>query len=103
MVLLPDPDTPITISAQGAMLGTLLTKILRHCGLVQTPDRLALRASAGGGQVFAIEYTREDRAFASPAGLEHHLVAGSERRKRQRHPRHERFDMGFRYFGDQRF
>ena len=73
-VLLPEPETPITINAQGVVASP--TKILRQRGLVDQPDRLADRASALRRQVLASEHARQDRALFGACDLEQHLAAG---------------------------
>src|SRR5450755_3365077 len=94
MVLLPEPDTPITTSAQGFSLASSLTEILRQRSLIRQPDRLAGGSRTIGGQVLAIQYARQDRTLIGAGHLEQHLAAGAERRQGQRHPWHERLDMG---------
>src|SRR3974390_470679 len=93
MVLLPEPDTPITMSAQGILSVLSSTKILRKRRPVREPDSLADGARLVRGQVLAIEQARQDRALLEARHLEQHFPAGAERREGQRDPRHERFDM----------
>src|SRR5437868_3519933 len=50
-VLLPEPDTPITTSAQG--IAASATKLLRKRGLIHQPDGLALGSRAVRRQVLA--------------------------------------------------
>src|SRR6185312_3473763 len=93
MVLLPEPDTPISTSAQST-LALSGTKVLRKGGLIDQPDGFALGARAARGQVFAVKYAGQDRALAGSARFEQHLAAGAERRQSQCDPRYERLDMG---------
>src|SRR5882672_3598790 len=97
MVLLPEPDTPITTSAQGIRLMLLSTKILRKRCLVDKPDRLAHRLRAVRRQVLALQHPRQDRALVRAGDLEQHFTAGVERRQGQRDPRHEWCDMRRRH------
>src|SRR6267378_212351 len=93
MVLLPEPDTPITIKAHGAALISSLTKILRKRGPIHQPDRLAYRMRAARGQVLAIQHARQNRAFFRARNLEQHFAAAVERRQGQRYPRYKRLDI----------
>src|SRR5471030_609765 len=93
MVLLPEPDTPITISAQSISADSSSTKSLRQRRLVDQPNRLAERAYAARGQVLAFKHAGQDRALVRARHLEQHFATGSERRKCQGHPGHERLDM----------
>src|SRR5260370_42321368 len=92
MVLLPDPDTPITISTQGILSESSPTKILRQRRLIHEPDRLVHGVRTAGRQVLAIEHARQDRALVRARDFEQHFAAGVERRPRQRPPRPERLD-----------
>ena len=72
IVVLPEPDTPITISACGAGSGG--TGILRQCRLVDQPYGFAVGARAIGGQGL----TREDaelRMAAQTGRDERHELA----------------------------
>src|SRR6476469_2257806 len=93
MVLLPEPDTPITTSAHGVRLMSLSTKILRKRSLVHEPDRLAHGMRAVRRQVLAREHARQDRALVRAGDLEQHFAAGVERRQGQPDPPHEWLDM----------
>src|SRR6266851_3332638 len=93
MVLLPEPDTPITTSAQGLSPVSSLTEILRQRSLIRQPNRLAGGSHTVGGQVLAVQHARQDRTLIGARHLEQHLAAGVERRQGQRHPRHEWLDM----------
>src|SRR5581483_8020246 len=73
IVLLPDPDTPITINAQGALARP--TNPLRKRGPVDQPDGLTKRARAQRRQILAIEKARQDRLLVMPRYLEQHLAA----------------------------
>src|SRR3954471_2306719 len=92
-VLLPEPDTPITINAQGA--STPVTNSPRKRGLVDQPDGLAIRARAYGRQSLAIEQARQDRLLVVPRYLEQHFAAGRQRGQGERDPRHEGGNIGF--------
>src|ERR1700730_9246202 len=94
MVLLPEPDTPITTSAHGVRLMSLSTKILRKRSLIHEPDRLAQGMRAVRRQVLAREHARQDRALVRAGDLEQHFAAGVERRQGQRVPLHELLDLG---------
>ena len=63
IVLLPEPDTPITISAHGILPASSFTKILRQRRLVHQPDGLAGGMRAVRRQVLACEHARQDRAL----------------------------------------
>src|SRR3569833_1861698 len=76
-VLLPEPDTPITINAQGA--STPATNSLRKRGLVDQPDGLANRARAYCRQSLAIEQARQDRLLVLPRYLEQQNTARHQR------------------------
>src|ERR1700754_4506702 len=93
-VLFPEPDTPISTTAQGV---DSATKILRKRGAVGEPDGLPGRAGAIGGQVLVCQEARQDRAFARSCNLEKHFAAGRERGQGERHPWHEWLDIGFGY------
>src|ERR1700680_3282685 len=97
MVLLPEPDTPITTSAHGVRLMSLSTKILRKRSLIHEPDRLSHGMRAVRRQVLAREHARQDRALVRAGDLEQHFAAGVERRQGQRDPRYERLDIGLRH------
>src|ERR1700742_3710776 len=100
IVLLLEPDTPISTSAQGVVSAT---KILRERGTVGEPDGLPGRAGAIGGQVLVCEQARQDRSLARSCDLEKHFAAGTQRRQGERDPRHERLDIGFGYADDPAF
>src|SRR4051812_27036520 len=91
-VLLPEPDTPITINAQGA--STPATNFLRKRGLVDQPDGLAIRARAYGRQSLAIEQARQDRLLVWPPHPEQHFAAGRHRGGGEREPPHQRGHSG---------
>src|ERR1700692_4931566 len=93
MVLLPDPDTPITTSAHSVARAVSRTEILRQRRFVQQPDGLAFGLRAVRRQVLAVEYAGQDRPLSRAACLEQHFAAGGERRQCQRYPRHERLDI----------
>src|SRR5207244_1700078 len=95
--LLPEPDTPITMSAHGISSGWSATKILRKCGPIHQPDGLADRARAPRWQVLATEHARQDLALLRSGNFEQHLAAGRQHRQGQRYPRHERRDMRLRH------
>src|ERR1700709_1694388 len=82
IVLLPEPDTPITISAQGFLPTSSLTKILRQRGLIPQPSRFAKGTSAVRRQVLAIEHARQDSSLVGTRHLEQHFTAGGKRRHR---------------------
>src|SRR6185312_15824201 len=90
MVLLPEPETPITTSAQGV---SLPTKILRNRGAVHQPDRLAGGSRAVGGQVFGCEEARQDRTLFRARNLEQHFTAGGKGGQREGNSRDERLDI----------
>src|SRR6478752_10619179 len=90
MVLLPEPDTPITTSAQGVLLPT---KILRNCGLVDQPDRLAGGSRATCGQVLGCEQARQDRTLFHACNLEQHFTAGGKGGQREGNAGDERRDI----------
>src|SRR5258707_10377045 len=92
MVLLPEPETPITTSAQGVLLPT---KILRNRGPVHQPDRLAGGSRAVGGQVLGCEEARQDRTLVRACNLEQHFAAGGEGGQREGNPRDERLYIPF--------
>src|SRR6195952_1963067 len=94
MVLLPEPETPITTSAQGV---SLATKALRKRGLIDQPDRLADRADTARRQVLACEHARQDRALAGARDLKQHFAAGGERGQSEADARDERLDIGARH------
>src|SRR5258708_5236599 len=93
MVLLPEPDTPITTSAHGMSLVSSLTKILRKRSLVHKPDGLARGMHAVRRQVLARQHPRQDRTFVRTRNLEQHFAAGAEHRHGQRYPRDKWLDM----------
>src|SRR5262249_21951902 len=64
IVVLPEPETPITMSAHGEKL--VATKSLRKRRLIDKKDRLAARLRTGGGKILAAEHARQDRAFGCP-------------------------------------
>src|SRR4051794_27210814 len=98
MVLLPEPDTPITISAQGSSPGLSGTKILRPGCFVDKPYRLACAGMRPvRWQVLACEHARQDRALFSTRYLEQHFPATAECRQGQRHARDKRLDMRLRH------
>src|ERR1700681_4014387 len=97
MVLLPEPDTPITTSAHGISPVLLPTKILRKRSRIHEPDRLADGTGAVRRQVLVPKHTGPDRALVRASDLEQHFAAGAQRRQGQRHPRHERRDMRLRH------
>src|SRR5437899_1058541 len=97
MVLLPEPETPITTSAQGNLLPT---KILRNRGAVHQPDRLAGGSRAVGGQVLGCEQARQDRALFRACNLEQHFAAGAEGGQREGDPRDEWLDIRPGYTDD---
>src|SRR5215211_6461211 len=90
MVLLPEPETPITTTAQAVLLST---KILRKRFPVDQPGRLAGGLRAVGGQVLACEQARQDRPLVPARNLEQHFVAGGEGGQRESNPRNERHDI----------
>src|ERR1700753_2907798 len=59
MVLLPDPETPIMISAHG-VLPASATNILRQRRLVQQPDGFALRPRAICREILAGKHACQD-------------------------------------------
>src|SRR5204862_7172374 len=91
MVLLPEPETPITTSVQGNLLPT---KILRDRGSVHQPDRLAGGSRAVGGQVLGREQARQDRALVCACNLEQHFTAGGKGGQREGNPWDEGLDIG---------
>src|SRR5437879_10261811 len=97
IVLLPEPETPITTSAKGV---SLPTKILRKRRLVDQPDRLAGAACAAGRQVLACEQARQDRALAGARDLEQHFAARGERGRGEGNAGYERLDIGARHADD---
>src|SRR3977135_1211108 len=94
MVVLPEPDTPITTSAQGISLTLSLTKILRKGRLVGKPDGLAKGMRAVGGQGLARQHARQDRALVCACDLEQHFARRGKCRQGERDPWHERLDVG---------
>src|SRR4051812_29376682 len=97
MVLLPEPDTPMTISAHGGSRTLSATKILRQGGAVGEPYGLALRIRTARRQIITRQHARQYRPLGWTADLKQHFPAGGEGRKRQGHPRHERFDIRLRH------
>src|ERR1700721_1902708 len=98
MVLLPEPETPITINAHGVCGLSPLTKILRKRRLVDEPDGLARRSRAARGQVFVPQppsarllLWRERQETATPYGRQVRRPSAPRRttawrtRVRQRH------------------
>src|SRR5258708_26775823 len=96
MVLLPEPDTPITASAHGVSPASSATKVLRQRGVIYEPDRFADGVRAVRGQVRAIKHARQDRALVRAGDLKQHFAAGAERRQGQRHPGDKWLDMRLR-------
>ena len=92
-VLLPEPDTPITINAQGASTARHEFPPEARPG---RPARRSRHSSARGtaGRVLAIEQARQDRLLVVPRYLEQHFAAGRQRGQGQRDPRHEGGDIG---------
>src|SRR5258705_11605718 len=90
MVLLPEPETPITTSAQGVLLPT---KILRNRGPVHQPDRLAGGSRAVGGQGLGCEEARQDRTLVRACNLEQHFAAGVECGLPDGNPLDQRLDI----------
>src|ERR1700682_2630065 len=76
MVLLPEPDTPITTSAQGILPVSSPTKILRQRRLIDQPDGRAGGARAVRREILPLEHARQDRALVGARGLEQHFAAG---------------------------
>src|SRR4051812_30439240 len=91
MVLLPEPETPITTSAQGPVASA--TKILRQRRVIDQKDYLAAGPRAVGRQVLACEQPRQDRALVWSRDLKQHFTAGGQRWQRQRDARHEGLDI----------
>src|SRR5260370_19849588 len=86
MVLLPEPDTPITTSAQGFSLVSSLTEILRQRSLVRQPNRLAGGSRTIGGQVLAIQHTRQDRTLVPARHPQHPFPPRPHAPQRPPHP-----------------
>src|SRR3981189_569966 len=82
MVVLPEPDTPITTRAHGILPVSAATKILRQRSLIHQPNGLAGGTRAAGRQVLAIQHARQDRALLRSHDREQHFAAGGERRQR---------------------
>src|SRR6266446_8243708 len=79
MVLLPEPDTPITTSAHGVRPMSLSTKILRKRCRIHEPNRLAHGMRTVRGQVLAIKHARQDRALVRAGDQEQHFPADKAR------------------------
>src|SRR4051794_38925057 len=95
MVVLPQPDTPITTMTDGSPdAASDGMALLRRRGAVVEPHHIALGARAGCRKILPGEYPREDVALICAAHEEQHLSCGCERGKGERHARHERMQAG---------
>src|ERR1700692_2222787 len=86
-VVLPEPDTPITTSAQGILPVSSVTEILRQRRLIHQPDARARGARAVRRQILPLEHARQDRTLVGARGFEQHFVTGTEHGQGQGHPR----------------
>src|SRR5438132_10967098 len=91
MVLLPEPETPITTSAHG--FSGSPTKVLRQRSLLHQPDGFADGLRATSRQVLACKGARQDCAFPGAGDLEQHFATGSQCMQGQRDAWHERLDV----------
>ena len=96
MVLLPEPETPITIKAQGHLSGLSFKLPTARCAIHQK-NGFADGARPVCRQAFVVRKLVEYRTFFLTRDLEQHLVARGKRRQSERYPRHEGLNMGLRY------
>src|SRR5437763_13492467 len=98
IVLLPEPDTPISTSAHGIRFSLSVTKVLRQSSFVDQPDGVAATGMRPvRGEILACEHARQDRPLFRTRHLEQHFPAGAQRGQGQRDPWHEWFDMRLWY------
>src|SRR5437868_8333753 len=97
IVLLPEPDTPMTTSTLGSLeVAAEFISFLRRGGLDREPDEFAVRISTMRRQIFAGKHTFENRAFIGAIGQKQHFTRGSECRESQCDTRHEWLHPRFR-------
>src|SRR6516164_2062115 len=91
MVLLPQPDTPITTMTEvSAASGSGGIEALGCGGTIDEPGELAIRPHAACGQVVALEHALKDLALLFALHKEQHFPGGCECGKGQCDARHER-------------
>src|SRR5690348_6632685 len=102
IVLLPEPDAPITTStltSREAVPASISD--LRRGGADHKPDKITVRISAVrrqilAGNIFAGKDPLENRALVCAVNQEQHFMGRGERRKSQRHARHIGLHSGLR-------
>src|SRR5947209_11557919 len=95
IVLLPQPDTPITTATEGSAVGgSACMGAPRVRRTIDEPHQLTRRSCPARRQVLAREHARQDVALVFALDEEQHLAAGRERGKRQRDAWDERLQAG---------
>ena len=92
MVLLPEPDTPITISAQGDLRDSSVTGFPSYRAPIHQQNCFFDGSRAIYRQVLACQEPRQDRVFLLARDLEKHLAAGSEHGNGKGDPWHKGLD-----------
>src|SRR5271169_5262749 len=96
MVLLPEPETPITTMMVVSLVALPASmSLLRRGGADDEPDQVALAIGASRRQILAAKHAAQDRALFRAVDEEQHFTARRQRRKCQRDARRERFHAGF--------
>src|SRR5438105_8819194 len=97
IVLLPEPDTPMTTSTLMSLeVVPEFISSLRRGSLDHEPDEIAVRIGTMRRQIFAGKHTFENRAFIGAVDQKQHFTRGSQCRESQRDTRHEWLHSGFR-------
>src|SRR6266446_3611132 len=93
IVVLPQPETPITTTTAGAR-DSAATLSLRRRGAVDEPHKVAVRPRACGRQSFPGKHPSNNLALLGSAHDEQHFARRRERRESQRDPGHKWFHAG---------